>query len=173
MSDSEKSKPAPAKKAVVKKASVKKSTSVQDKQAADTDRRTGAVEAGQANKPEPSEAQAAEEKRRDGIRRSLEQNQETMDSLEADIDNLREQSAKLLLTLYPQQGPNDPHHIAVKGFLEASRKERATRASNPAKLAALIAQMHKSPIDAAMTRATKRGTRRPDRPMKSAGSGAG
>lgn len=162
-----KEKTASPKAAAPKKASVKK-RAVQNKQVADTSRRDDAVAEGQANVAEPTEAQAAEEKRRAGIRRSLEQNQETIDNLEADIDNLREQSAKLLLSLYPQQGANDPHHKAVKGFLEASRNERASRASNPAKLAALIAQMHKSPIDAAMTRNTKRGTGRPDRPIKKA-----
>lgn len=162
---------APTPKTAKKKAPLKKAATAQAKQAADTERRDDAVAEGQANIPPATEAQVAEQKRRDGIQRSLVQNQETIDSLEADIDNLREQSAKLLLSLYPQQGANDPHHVAVKGFLEASRNERANRASNPAKLKALIENMQKSPIDAAMTRHTKRGTRRPDRLVKTAKEG--
>jgi hypothetical protein len=155
-----------------KKSTVKRASAVQDKQAADTERRDDQVAEGQLNIPEPSDAQVAEEKRRDGIRRNLVQNQGTIDSLDAQVEQLREQSAKLLLALYPQQGANDPHHKAVKGFLAASRMERANRASTPAKLKALLENMQKSPIDAAMTRHTKRGTRRPDRPMKPNAAGA-
>jgi hypothetical protein len=153
-------------KPAAKKTAIKKAGAQKDKQAADTTRRTAAVDEGQANIPPMSEADAAENKRRDAIRSSLVNNQTTIDNLEADADKLREQSAKLLLSLYPQQGPNDPHHVAVKGYLAASRMERANRASNPAKLKALLENMQKSPIDAAMTRHTKRGTRRPDRPQK-------
>lgn len=160
------------KAAAPKKTSVKKAAPQKAKQDADASRRAEAVDEGQLNKPEPSDAQAAEEKRRDGIRRALVQNQDTIDSLDAQVEQLREQSAKLLLALYPQQGANDPHHKAVKGYLAASRMERANRASSPAKLKALLENMQKSPIDAAMTRHTKRGTRRPDRPMKSDAAGA-
>jgi chromosome segregation ATPase len=159
---------APAPKTAAKKASVKKPPTQKAKQAADTTRRAAAVDEGQANIPPITEAEIAENARRDNIRASLEANQETVENLESQADDLREQSAKLLLSLYPQQGENDPHHVAVKGFLAASRAERANRASNPAKLKALIENMQKSPIDAAMTRHTKRGTRRPDRPIKTA-----
>lgn len=159
-------------KAATKKATPKKKSAPRAKSAADGPRRAEAVAEYQDNIPEPSEEQVAEEERRAKIRESMVANQETIDNLEADIENLREQNAKLLLALYPQQGENDPRHVAVKGFLEASRRERANRASNPAKLKALIEQMHKSPIDAAMTRHTKRGTRRPERPQKSAGTGS-
>jgi hypothetical protein len=160
-------------KPATKKTPVKKAGAQKDKQAADTTRRTAAVAEGQANTPPISEAEVAENARRDDLRASMETNQLQIDELEAQADELREQSAKLLLSLYPQQGANDPHHVAVKGFLKASRAERANRASNPAKLKALIENMQKSPIDAAMTRHTKRGTRRPERPIKKAGAGAG
>lgn len=154
------------KKAAPKKAAAKKSTISQDKTAADTTRRAEAVDEYQDNIPPPTAAELAENERKESLRADMETNQAAIDEHEEQADILREQNAKILLSLYPQQGENDPHHVAVKGFLEASRKERATRASNPAKLKALIEQMHKSPIDAAMTRNTKRGTRRPDRPVK-------
>ena len=166
MTEKTTAKKAAPKKAAPKKAAAKKSTISQDKKSADSARRTEAVTEYQDNIPPPTEAELKENERREGLRRDMEANQDEIDKLEEQADILREQNAKILLALYPQQGENDPHHVAVKGFLEASRKERANRASNPAKLKALIANMHKSPIDQAMTRKSQRGTSRPNRPVK-------
>lgn len=82
---------------------------------------------------------------------------------DAAINGLRDESAALLLELYPQQGENDKHAVAVRGYLNASARERAHRKLAPARLKALLEKAGLAPIDAAFSRARGRGMARPAR----------
>jgi hypothetical protein len=79
------------------------------------------------------------------------------------INALREESAALLLELYPQSGENDPPAVAIRGYINASARERAHRKLAPARLKALLEKAGLAPIDAAFSRARGRGMARPAR----------
>lgn len=79
------------------------------------------------------------------------------------INALREEAAALLLQIYPQQGENDKHSVAVRGYLNASARERQHRALAPGRLKALLEKAGMAPIDAAFSRARGRGMARPAR----------
>ncbi len=79
------------------------------------------------------------------------------------INVLREESAALLLELYPQSGENDKHSVAVRGYLNASARERQHRKIAPARLKSLLEKAGLAPIDAAFSRARGRGMARPAR----------
>lgn len=114
----------------------------------------------------PDDAARAEDKRRKGIRAELEAIEHTRQNLQAQIDDLDERSARLLLELYPQSGESDTLTDAMRGYLESSKRDRQMRVSEPARLAALIDAAQKAPIDRAMMRRNTRGTARPRHPTK-------
>ena len=140
----------------------------QAKKKADKIRREAAIEAAKETQPGPSEALIAAQERKDEIIAKLHELDEEARKLEAEAQELRDVSAGLLLKLYPQQGPNDPHFVAVRGYLRAARMERQNRSLAPARLKALLQAAGRAPIDAAFARARGRGMARPKRAIKSA-----
>ncbi len=82
---------------------------------------------------------------------------------DAAIDVLRDESSALLLELYPQQGENDPPSVAIRGYLNASARERQHRKLAPIRLKAILEKAGLAPIDEAFSRARGRGMARPVR----------
>ena len=82
---------------------------------------------------------------------------------DAAIDVLRDESAAIVLELYPQQGENDPPSQAIRGYLNASARERQHRKLAPVRLKAILEKAGLAPIDAAFSRARGRGMARPAR----------
>ena len=68
-----------------------------------------------------------------------------------------------MLELYPQQGENDPPSQAIRGYLNASARERQHRKLAPVRLKAILEKAGLAPIDAAFSRARGRGMARPAR----------
>ena len=133
------------------------------KKKADKIRRDAEIEAAQENQGGPTEEQLEAQAAKDAIVDELHEIDRQARKLEAKSQVLRDKSAELLLQLYPQQGPNDPHHIAVRGYLKAAHNERQNRSLAPARLKALLQAAGRAPIDAAFSRARGRGMARPNR----------
>lgn len=79
------------------------------------------------------------------------------------INALRDESAGLLLELYPQSGESDKLSVAVRGYINASARERQHRKLAPVRLKAILEKAGLAPIDAAFSRARGRGMARPVR----------
>lgn len=135
------------------------------KKAADKTRRESAIaEHKDAVADAPvSEAFAAGEKKKAKLLENLDALAAEVAEHDTAINGLRDESAALLLELYPQQGENDKHAVAVRGYLNASARERAHRKLAPARLKALLEKAGLAPIDAAFSRARGRGMTRPAR----------
>ena len=139
-----------------------------DKKAADKTRRETAIAEHQeavANAPVDKEFEAGEKKKAKLLAKMDELAAEVAVHDEA-INKLRDESAALLLELYPQQGENDPPAVAIRGYINASARERAHRKLAPARLKALLEKAGLAPIDAAFSRARGRGMARPARTVK-------
>ncbi len=136
-----------------------------DKKAADKARRETAIAEHQeavANAP-VDEALAKSDKKKKKILAKLDELAAEVAVHDEAINALREESAALLLELYPQQGENDKHSVAVRGYLNASARERTHRKLAPVRLKALLEKAGLAPIDAAFSRARGRGMARPKR----------
>lgn len=133
------------------------------KKKADKIRRDAEIEAVQENQVGPTDEQLEAQEAKDAIVDELHEIDLEARELEESAQVLRDKSAELLLQLYPQQGPNDPHHIAVRGYLKAAHNERQNRSLAPARLKALLQAAGRAPIDAAFSRARGRGMARPNR----------
>ena len=121
---------------------------------------------------ETDDAFGAEEKRRLRIREEMAINQDQIDALRQQVDALAEKNQALLLELYPQQNDSDSLATAVRGYVKSAIADRQRRVEDPVRLAALLDQVTKAPIDAAMVRRRRRGTMRPQRPQKAINSEA-
>lgn len=142
-----------------------KATGGTSKKAADKTRRDTAIAEHQdavAGAP-VDELFAAGEKKKAALLAKLDGLAAEVAEHDAAINGLRDESAALLLELYPQQGENDKHAVAVRGYLNASARERAHRKLAPARLKALLEKAGLAPIDAAFSRARGRGMARPAR----------
>ena len=131
-----------------------------DKKAADTTRRKATI----ANADRPATVvDEAEEKRKAAIQEELAlceaELQEHLDGIEA----CRKESARLMGELYPHMTESDSLVDAVRGHIAAQKKIRASRASNPARIAEILKAAGKAPIDAAFHRQRARGQSRPTR----------
>ena len=131
-----------------------------DKKAADTGRRETAIDAAERTR-EPVDAE--EEKRKNVIREKMEavtaERDGLLDEAEACQARLRELSAEL----YPHSAKSDTLVDAVRGHIKAQKTIRANRAGNPARIAEILKQAGKAPIDAAFHRQRARGMSRPTR----------
>jgi len=143
-----------------------------DKKTADKARRTAAIDEHQkAVAAAPvDEKLAASDKKKAKLRAKLDELAAEVAKHDEAIDALREESAALLLELYPQQGENDKLSVAVRGYVNASARERKHRSLAPIRLKALLEKAGLAPIDAAFSRARGRGMARPVRkaPKKAA-----
>ncbi len=70
---------------------------------------------------------------------------------------------ELSALLYPHAVKSDTLVDAVRGYVKAQKRIRANRASNPARIAEILKQAGKSPIDAAFHKQRARGMTRPRR----------
>ncbi len=131
-----------------------------DKKAADTGRRKTAIDS-TTRSAEPFDPD--EEKRKNVIREKMEavtaERDEALDAAETCQARLRELSAEL----YPHSAKSDTLVDAVRGHIKAQKKIRANRAGNPARIAEILKQAGKAPIDAAFHRQRARGMTRPTR----------
>ncbi len=136
-----------------------------DKKTADKSRRETAIAEHQeaVAKAPVNEELAASDKKKKKILAKLDELAAEVAVHDEAINVLREESAALLLELYPQQGENDKHSVAVRGYLNASARERQHRKIAPARLKSLLEKAGLAPIDAAFTRARGRGMARPAR----------
>lgn len=138
-----------------------------DKKASDSTRRKAAI----ANADRPSgEIDEAEEKRRGAIQEKLEAVQLELESHLEGIEACRIAARGLMSELYPHMGESDKLVDAVRGHIAAQKIIRKNRASNPARIAEILKQAGKSPIDAAFSVQRARGMSRPTRtPVKPKG----
>jgi len=139
-----------------------------DKKTADKARREAAIAEHQeavANAP-VDEALAESDKKKAKILGRMDELAAEVAEHDEAINVLREESAALLLQLYPQQGENDKHSVAVRGYLNASARERQHRKIAPARLKSLLEKAGLAPIDAAFSRARGRGMARPARTVE-------
>lgn len=143
---------------------------VAEKAVADGARRTAVIEEHQENAPEPDPALVASDEARADLMEALHELDASAKELETSLDEIRQSQGELLLTLYPQQGPNDPHYKAVRGFLKASAAQRRHRAIGPERLKSMLKLAGMSPVDASMQRARFRGANRPKHPQRNAGA---
>lgn len=139
------------------------------KKKADAARRETAIAEAADNMPEPSDEVTAEDERRDAIADKLLEIDEEVQEIDARAAKLRKKQQKLMLQLYPQQGENDPHSVAVRGYLNASHRERQHRALAPARMKVMLKAAGMAPIDAAMQRKSARGFARPKRSLNKQG----
>lgn len=136
-----------------------------DKKAADKSRRDAAIgehQAAVADAPGDKDLEKSD-KAKAKILAKMEELADEVAKHDEAINVLREESAALLLQLYPQQGENDKHSVAVRGYINASARERKHRALAPGRLKALLEKAGMAPIDAAFSRARGRGMARPAR----------
>lgn len=135
------------------------------KKAADKVKREAAIKAHQdavADAPVDEKFEAVEKRKAEIIEKMDELAAEVAEHDEA-INILRDESAELVLELYPQQGENDKPAVAIRGYLNASARERQHRKLAPVRLKALLQKAGLAPIDAAYSRARGRGMARPVR----------
>ncbi len=142
-----------------------KSPAGTDKKAADKTRHDAAIEEAQAAAEDApvDEAVEAVEKRKAEIMAEMDEIAAEVAEHDEAINVLREGAAALLLELYPQQGESDKLSVAVRGYIDASKRERQHRSLAPQRLKKLLEKAGLSPIDAAFSRARARGMARPKR----------
>jgi hypothetical protein len=135
-----------------------------DKRKADTERRKKAIaEAPRA--PDPSKEDAAEQDRKAELRAKMAVIQGEIDDLETAADEKRVELRATSAELHPHLTASDHHVDAVRGYIASQKKERANRASNPARIKAILEAAGKSPIDSAFSAQRARGAKRPARPQ--------
>ena len=143
-----------------------------EKRKADDVRRKAAIEA--SPRPERTEAEKADAKRKAGIQDELIAAEAEITEAEDHIASCKERCKELLNELYPQLGASDRHVDAVRGYIASEKKIRANRALQPARLKALLEAAGKAPIDAAFATQRARGMARPTRkPPAAASTGEG
>lgn len=136
-----------------------------DKKAADKTRREKLIAEHQeaiAKAPVDEKFEAGE-KRKAEIMDRMAELADDVAAHDEEINTLRDESAELLLELYPQQGQSDKLSTTVRAYLNASARERQHRKLAPARLKALLLKAGLAPIDAAYARARGRGMARPIR----------
>ena len=138
-----------------------------DKKSADSRRRKKII----ADADRPAEViDEAEEKRKAAIQEKLAACQEEIDEALDVISECRARAADLMGELYPHTAQSDKLVDAVRGHIAAQKIIRKNRASNPARIAEILKQAGKAPVDAAFHRARARGMSRPTRtPVKPKG----
>jgi hypothetical protein len=131
-----------------------------DKKAAETGRRKAAIDAAERTR-EPVDPE--EEKRKNAIREEMEAVTRDRDEFLAEAQGCQERLTELSAELYPHSAKSDTLVDAVRGHIKAQKKIRANRAGNPARIAEILKQAGKAPIDAAFHRQRARGMSRPSR----------
>jgi hypothetical protein len=136
-----------------------------DKKAADKARRQAAITEHQAAIADApvDEKLAASDKKKTELLAKLDELAAEVATHDEAINALRDESSALLLELYPQSGENDPPSVAIRGYINASARERQHRKLAPARLKAILEKAGLAPIDAAFSRARGRGMARPAR----------
>lgn len=135
-----------------------------DKRKADTARRKEAI-AIAPRAPDPSKEDEAEQNRKAELRAKMAVIQGEIDDLQAASDEKREELKQTSAELYPHLEASDHHVDAVRGYIASQKAIRAGRASNPARIKAILEAAGKSPIDAAFSAQRARGAKRPVRPQ--------
>ncbi len=159
-------KPAAEPEAEPKAAEVETSSAVDaraEKQKADAERREKAI-ADAPRPPDPSAEDLAEQERKAQLREKMAEIQDEVDDLEAAVQAKKEELRATSAELYPHLERSDHHVDAVKGYVESQKKLRATRASSPARIKAILEAAGRAPIDQAFQAQRARGAKRPARP---------
>ncbi len=131
-----------------------------DKKAAETGRREAAIDAAERTR-EPVDPE--EEKRKNAIREKMQEVTAERDGFLDDAEGCQAKLRELSAELYPHSAKSDSLVDAVRGHIKAQKKIRANRAGNPARIAEILKQAGKAPIDAAFHRQRARGMARPTR----------
>ncbi len=135
-------------------------TAQADKKAADTTRRKETI----AASPTPdTSVEDAEDKRKAGIYEKLETVQGELVEALAAVDACRDRASELMAELYPHSAESDKLVDAVRGHIAAQKRIRASRATNPARIAEILKAAGRSPIDNAFHVQRARGMGRPTR----------
>ncbi len=135
-------------------------TAQADKKAADTTRREATI----ADSPAAdTTVQDEEDKRKAGIYEKLEAVQAELVEALAAVDDCRDKASELMAELYPHSAESDKLVDAVRGHIKAQKKIRASRATNPARIAEILKAAGRSPIDNAFHVQRARGMGRPVR----------
>lgn len=134
-----------------------------EKQAADAARRENAIKTA-PRPPDPSDEDKAEQERKAKLRDKMAEIQDEIDDLEGAVDVKKDELKAVSAELYPHMVESDHHVTAVRGYIESQKQLRATRASSPARIKAILEAAGKSPIDQAFAAQRARGAKRPQRP---------
>lgn len=134
-----------------------------DKRKADAARRKKAI-ADAPRPPDPSKEDQAEQERKAEIRAKMDELQGEIDDLETAVDEKKVELRDASGELYPHLVRSDHHVDAVRGYIASQKKLRATRASNPARIKAILEAAGRAPIDQAFQAQRARGAKRPHRP---------
>jgi len=135
-------------------------TAQADKKAADTTRRKETI----AASPTPdTSVEDAEDKRKAGIYEKLETVQGELVEALAAVDDCKARARELMAELYPHAQESDKLVDAVRGHIKAQKRIRASRATNPARIAEILKAAGRSPIDNAFHVQRARGMGRPTR----------
>jgi len=140
--------------------------SQKDKRKADAARRKEAI-AIAPRAPDPSKEDEAEQKRKAELRAKMAEIQKRIDDLETSSEEEREELRVVSAKLYPHLEASDHHVDAVRGYISRQKELRAVRASNPARIKAILEAAGKSPIDSAFAAQRGRGMKRPARSVGS------
>ncbi len=135
-----------------------------EKRKADTERRKKAI-ADAPRPPDPSKEDEAEQKRKVDLREKMAEIQGEIDDLEAAVDERKEALTATSSELYPHLVRSDHHVDAVRGYIASQKELRRTRASNPARIKAILEAAGRAPIDLAFRAQRARGAKRPVRPQ--------
>lgn len=148
-----------------------------EKKTADAGRRKERIDEAEALQIPLSEQDEEEQARKDAIREQMAEVAEDRDDAQAHVKKCQALLRELSGRLYPHAVKSDHIVKAVKGYTESQKRLRAHRATEPARLKALLEQAGKAPIDAAFQRQRARGAGRPTRPRakpaKTADQGGG
>lgn len=157
--------PAPAPEVAAAPAPARKprTQAQKDKRKADTVRRKAAIEDA-PRAADPSGADLAEQERKAKLRARMTEIQTEIDDLYGAVDERKAELKSVSDELYPHLVESDHHVDAVRGYIASQKKERANRASNPARIKAILEAAGKSPVDAAFSAQRARGAKRPARP---------
>jgi hypothetical protein len=133
-----------------------------EKKAADKTRRKKAI-ADSPRPPDPSEEDLKIQAEKDELRAKMAEVHTELEEILEAADLCRDELRRLSLLLNPHLGASDHHVTAVRGYVLSQKRLRATRATDPERIKAILKAAGKAPIDAAFSKQRARGMKRPTR----------
>lgn len=134
----------------------------EEKKTADKARRKKAI-ADSPRPPDPSEEDLKIQAEKNELREKMADVSAELEEILAAAESCREELRRLSLLLNPHLGASDHHVTAVRGYVLSQKRLRATRATDPERIKAILRAAGKAPIDAAFAKQRARGQKRPTR----------